>query len=531
MHCRAFPTIVLLLLTPFPLATQSLQHRLHVRKGPSLAIQVNRLLAQPDISGAHWGISVTTLDGKQVFALNDGQLFEPASNAKMFTTAAAAALLPLTLTYTTNVVAEGAIDNAGTLHGDIAILGVGDPNISGRVLPYSEKTERTTAPLAALEAMADQVVKSGVKQIDGDVIGDDTWFPAERYGTGWSWDDLVWLYGAPISALTVNDNAVFLNADPGAQAGDAVTPQWDPELPSSVTPYYTLENSLTTAARGTEAEYGIDRAPGSHDVRVYGAIAIGGAGLHEGLALEDPADFTARAFLAMLRQRGITVTGTAKPRHRESVDTESLRKEQEGPMPLTPSTLQTVTTAPAGKRVLASHISPPLIEDMTVTMKVSQNLHAEITLRTLGKLLARDGSLGQGTRVVRQFLISIGVRPQDFFFFDGSGLSNQDLITPRAATTLLAYASRQPWGASWRSTMPVAGVDGTLSSRFTHSPVKGRLDAKTGTLGEVRGLSGYLTTTSGRTLAISILVNDHQPDSKAESKAMDQLVEMIWKAE
>jgi len=120
---------------------------------------------------------------------------------------------------------------------------------------------------------------------------------------------------------------------------------------------------------------------------------------------------------------------------------------------------------------------------------------------------------------------------QDFFFFDGSGLSNQDLITPRAATTLLAYASRQPWGASWRSTMPVAGVDGTLSSRFTHSPVKGRLDAKTGTLGEVRGLSGYLTTTSGRTLAISILVNDHQPDSKAESKAMDQLVEMIWKAE
>jgi serine-type D-Ala-D-Ala carboxypeptidase/endopeptidase (penicillin-binding protein 4) len=200
-------------------------------------------------------------------------------------------------------------------------------------------------------------------------------------------------------------------------------------------------------------------------------------------------------------------------------------------LPLTPSTLQTVTTAPAGKRVLASHVSPPLIEDMTVTLKVSQNLHAEITLRTLGKLLARDGSLGQGTRVVRQYLTSIGVRPQDFFFFDGSGLSNADLITPRAATTLLAYASRQPWGASWRSALPVAGVDGTLSNRFTNSPVKGKLDAKTGTLGEVRALSGYMTTASGRTLAVSILVNDHQPDSKAEGKAMDQLVEMIWQAE
>ncbi|HEX4583179.1 MAG TPA: D-alanyl-D-alanine carboxypeptidase/D-alanyl-D-alanine-endopeptidase, partial [Acidobacteriaceae bacterium] len=468
----------------FPLAAQPAHHRSPARqgKGPPLAIQVNRLLAEPDIAGSHWGVSVTTLEGKQVFALNDGQLFEPASNAKMFTTATAAALLPLSLTYTTNVVAEGAIDSAGVLHGDIAILGVGDPNISGRALPYQSqregaKTERANPPLAILEAMADQVAASGVKQIDGDVVGDDTWFPAERYGTGWSWDDLLWLYGAPISALTVNDNAVFLNADPGAEVGDAVTPEWDPALPATVEPYYTLENSLTTAVRGTDAEYGVDRAPGSHKVRVYGAIAVGGAGLHEGLALEDPADFAARAFLGMLRQRGIAVTGTAKPRHRESVDTGSLRKEQEEPLPLTPVTLPTVTTAPAGKRVLASHVSPPLIEDLTVTNKLSQNLHAEITLRTLGKLLARDGSLEQGTRVVRQFLISIGVRPQDYFFFDGSGLSNQDLITPRAATTLLTYASRQPWGESWRSTLPVAGVDGTLSNRFVNSPVRGKLDA------------------------------------------------------
>ena len=533
MHFRALPAIALLLFAPLSLAAHAPRHH----KAPPLAVQVNRLLANPEIANSHWGISVTTLDGKQVFALNDGQLFEPASNAKMFTTATAAALLPLSLTYTTNVVAEGAIDSAGTLHGNIAILGVGDPNISGRALPYTAPTEQTAKtefpkdeypnpPLAALESMADQVAASGVKQVDGDVVGDDTWFPEEPYGSGWSWDDLVWLYGAPISALTVNDNAVFLSANPGAQPGDKVTPQFDPPVD-----YYTLINSLTTAPQGTQAEYGIDRAPGSLNVRVYGAIAIGTNGLHEGLALEDPADFAARAFLGMLRQRGIAVTGGAKARHRDSVDTESFRKEQEEPLTLTPSTLQTVTTAPAGKRVLASHVSPPLIQDMTVTLKVSQNLHAELTLRTLGKLLARDGSLGQGTRVVRQFLISIGIRPQDFFFFDGSGLSNQDLITPRAATTLLTYTARQPWGPSWRAALPIAGVDGTLWHRFANSPVKGKLDAKTGTLGEVRALSGYLTTASGRTLAISILVNDHQPGSKAEGKAMDQLVETIWNAE
>lgn len=522
MH-RFFPTALLALLVSVPVLPAQHARRVVV---PSLAANINRLLADPELARSHWGISVTTLEGRQIFALNDGELFEPASNAKLFTTATAAALLPLQLTYTTNVVAEGEVDSAGALQGSIAILGVGDPNMSGRAFPYSMKTERPNPPLAALEAMADQVAASGVRTINGDVIGDDTWFTAERYGPGWSWDDLAWLYGAPVSALTVNDNAVFLNADPGAQPGDMVTPQWDPSVD-----YYQLQNGLSTTAKGAENAVGIDRAPGSKEVRVFGTVAIGGPGLHAGLALEDPAEFAARAFLGMLRQRGIAVTGTAHARHRASIDTMDLRKEQEEPLTLTPVTLPNVVTAPAGKRVLASHTSPTLLEDLTVVNKTSQNLHAEIALRTLGKLVARDGSVGQGTRVVRQFLMNAGIDPRDFFFFDGSGLSNQDLITPRAATTLLAYASHQPWGAAWRSTLPVAGVDGSLNSRFTNSPVKGKLDAKTGTLGEVRALSGYLTAASGRTVAISILVNDHQPDSKAEGKAMDQLVEMIWRAE
>jgi D-alanyl-D-alanine carboxypeptidase/D-alanyl-D-alanine-endopeptidase (penicillin-binding protein 4) len=151
----------------------------HTPASQPLSLVVNRLLADPAVARAHWGISVVALDGRQVFSLNDGQLFQPASNAKLFTTAAAFALLPATLTYTTNVVAEGPVDAAGTLHGSLAIMGAGDPNISGRALPYQAATEHPNpplaAPLAVLENLADQVVRNGVHSIQGDVLGDDTW--------------------------------------------------------------------------------------------------------------------------------------------------------------------------------------------------------------------------------------------------------------------------------------------------------------------------------------------------------------------
>ncbi len=177
--------------------------------------------------------------------------------------------------------------------------------------------------------------------------------------------------------------------------------------------------------------------------------------------------------------------------------------------------------------MLATHISVPVAQDITVTNKVSQNLHAELILRMLGKVFAKDGSLAQGTRVVRQFLVDAGVSDADFFFYDGSGMSMDDRITPRAYTRLLSYASRQAWGEAWRSTFPVAGVDGSLYGRFRNSPLKGKLWAKTGTLNETNALSGYLQTASGKTLAFSILVNGHRPGSQVEVPAMEKICEAI----
>src|ERR1700735_3060709 len=242
---------------------------------------VGRILADPAVSQAHWGISVVAASGSPIYKVNDNQYFNPASNAKLLTTAAAYALLPNGLTFITQVSSSAPVGSKGEIEGDITIFGVGDPNMSARSMPFGLKTERTGPPLAALEDMADQIVRHGVHSVTGDIVGDDTWFVSEPYGSGWSWDDLQWGYGAPASALTVNDNEVYLNAMPAAQVGEPAVATWIPS-----TAYYTLENSLTTAPPGDPGKPGIDRSPGGMTVRIFGRTPLGKDGLHADLAIE-----------------------------------------------------------------------------------------------------------------------------------------------------------------------------------------------------------------------------------------------------
>jgi len=501
-----------LLVTSQGLAAPIRHH--HKAAKPNLAAEISGILHELAVERAHWGISVVTLQGTPVYAYNDGQMFEPASNAKLTTTAAVLSLLPPGTTWTTAAVTAAYMDGAGELHGNITLLGAGDPTMSGRSYPYEGKTERPNPPLMALAGMADQIAARGVKVVDGDIIGDDSWFPWEPYGGGWAWDDLEWDYGAPVSALTVNDNVVFLNVGADGQ------PEWNPD-----TPYYKLENSLTVLPGRKTAVAGIDRAPGSKIVRLYGTVNENG--LHVALAIQDPAEYAATALRQMLLARGITVKGEAKAEHRLSTDTEDFRAEVDEPLVLQPLAIKTIEPPVNGLHVLATHVSPPFEQDIKVTLKVSQNLHAELYLRALGRLEGGDGSIEQGARVVRQFLISAGVDPNDFSFYDGSGLSPQDLITPRAFTRLLVYAAQQSWGAEFRASLPVGGVDGTLDGRFLRAPMKGRVLAKTGMISGVNTLSGYLTAASGKTLVFSVLCNDHQPGGEAARNALDRIVTAI----
>jgi serine-type D-Ala-D-Ala carboxypeptidase/endopeptidase (penicillin-binding protein 4) len=503
--------------------------------------QIAALVAQPAVSRDHWGIQVTTLDGKPIYSLDEAQLFQPASNAKLFTTAAVIALLPASHTFTTRLRGSGRFLEDGTLQGNVYLEGVGDANLSGRNLPYVSPSLRpkpeppANNPLRYLEDMADQVKANGLTRIEGDVIGDDALFKWEPYPQDWSIDDAVWEYGAPVSALTVADNTLNLTVSPrraGTSIMDALA------TIDQAVPYYTVEMHATSTEVKKPTLIRIDRSPGSRVVRVYGYIAEGAKPDVEDIAIEDPAEYAAMALTQFLTNRGIAVTGTARAFHATVKPTLNFIVEANEPIaelaavPESNQWPEKLHLACVGcDKTLATHVSSPLSEDVVVTNKVSQNLHAELMLHQLGLAITGNGSTAQGVRVVRQFLVNAGIDKDDFIFFDGSGLSGHDLVTPRATAKLLQFAATQPWFADWKASLPVGGEDGTLETRFAKSPLKDHLFAKTGTLGEARALSGYLDCASGRTVIFSIMVGNHLPGNNTDRDAMDKIVAAIAAAE
>jgi serine-type D-Ala-D-Ala carboxypeptidase/endopeptidase (penicillin-binding protein 4) len=485
-----------------------------------VAKRIDAILSAPDLERGFWGIEVVALDnGKVLYSQNADKLFTPASNTKLFATAAALALIGPDYSSRTTVETSGTLDKYGRLTGDLVLVGRGDPNLSGRELPYNLRTARNDHPILVLEQLADTLVQKGVKFVDGDVIADDSYFAFERYGEGWSQDDLVLADGAPVSALTINDNVVFANILPADRAGErafvSITPFAD---------YYRIDNRIITTPAGTGRKIFIAREPGTTLLTLWGNVPLDDAGANEALAIEDPAEFAAALFHQLLEKRGIVVYGKQRTRHTELASLSTLTVTASAPARGGDESPRALPNQPL---VLASYQSKPLIEDVRVINKVSQNLHAEILLRLLGREKGTAGTVEGGLEVLHGFLNQAGVPREQYAFYDGSGLSRQNLVTPLAVTQLLRYAAGQSWGASFRETLPVAGIDGSLAERFSNLDPRAHVYAKTGSLGGVKALSGYATTVRGQQVAFSILTNNFNLPSKRVTDAIDSVVEAI----
>jgi serine-type D-Ala-D-Ala carboxypeptidase/endopeptidase (penicillin-binding protein 4) len=488
-----------------------------------------RAEAQLAVHGAdhgYWGLLVADADtGAVLYEKDADHYFAPASNAKLFTTALALSTLGPEFRIRTTIETTGTLSPEGRLAGDIVLVGRGDANLSNRKFPYDKEVERDGPPEKVLADLADQIVAHGVRQISGDVIADDTYFSYQRFPTGWTVDDLLWNSGAPVSAIAVNDNTFALDLRPAAREGDPASFDAEPWAG-----FYTIDNQIVTGARDSAVRLRVSREPGSRTIRLSGSIPVGAEPRMLTIAIEEPAEYAAALLTQLLEARGVKIFGQPRAVHAEP-PAEALPVRDPGvfprdadphsappPDPLSTPAVPVTPAATAPTTILAEHTSLPLSEDVLLTNKISQNLHAELFLRVVAREKIGATTIEDALAFAESWRDAAGVPAGGALLTDGSGLSREDLVTPRAVVALLAYASRQSWGQLFRSTLPIAGEDGTLIDRMKATPAAGRIQAKTGTFEHVNALSGYATSADGAHLVFSFLSDDHaMPAHEAEA--------------
>ncbi len=456
----------------------------------ALRAEIAARFDDPRFAHAFWGAYIESLDTGEIwYERNADRLFLPASNEKIPTTAATLMTLGPDFTFETALCRRGEI-REGALEGDLIVFGDGDPTLYERFFADSREVFRRWA--AALR-------EQGVERVTGDIIGDDNAFDDQRLGAGWSYDYLDTWYAAEFGALQLNENYIDVKIIPPADASGAVT--LEPNLPSA---YYTLVNQIRVAAEGSSSVR-VSRDFGSNEIVFSGRVKAGDKPWTVSPTITNPTLFYVTVLRETLEAEGIRVEGRA-------VDCDDLpgwsARREDFPR-------------------VATHHSPPLAEILTGLMKRSQNLYAETMPRLLGYKETGLGSFANGRKVVEARLAELGVAPGTYEYSDGSGLGRYNYVSPRQLATILRGMDRHAYGEVWRNTFPIAGVDGTLRSRMKGTPAEGNVRAKTGTIANVRGLSGYVTTADGERLLFSFLVNASLRSNRENEEITDGVCALL----
>ena len=480
-----------------------------------LQARISAILAKPELAPATIGVKVISLDsGRVLFEENALKLLRPASNMKIYTVATALDRLTPEYRFTTSVFANARPDSAGVIRGDLRIYGRGDPSIAARF--------NNGDYFKAIDELATRIVAAGVKRVEGDLVGDESYFTGPKYGSGWEWEDLTWYYGAEITPLAINDNALDLFVKPGPAVGQpAVITTGPPD------PLLSIVNRVTTSAKGVRREISIHRGLGENSITITGSIPIDNPGYTAGIGISHASLLFVYLLRSSLAQKGVVITGKSRTTGELAAPS----------VVISPPTQAHSSASSVAQQELATLQSPPFSLIAAQTMKPSQNLYTELILRTLGKLtpppptttpsIFNPTSESLGIEAVKAFLKSAGIRPESLILDDGSGLSRNDMITADATVQLLAFMSKHRYATVFYDSMPIAGVDGTLRNRMKGTPAENNLRAKTGSLSSAASLAGYVKTAGGEKLAFAIMVNNYPREVEPRATCIDPIAVLL----
>jgi D-alanyl-D-alanine carboxypeptidase/D-alanyl-D-alanine-endopeptidase (penicillin-binding protein 4) len=443
---------------------------------PALTAAIDAILADERFEGSMVGVSVRDAEtGESLYEHENDQRMNPASNMKLFTSAAAMDALGPDYRFTTDLLATAPV-LGGAVRSDLYLRGGGDP-----VMLADDYRD-----------LASQLRQAGVREIKGDLVADDSFFDDVPLGVAWSWDDEPFYYSAVTSALTVapdtdyDSGTAIVETSPGAVGSKPavdVTPRTDA---------VTIVNRATTGAAGSSNTLSVEREHASDRVVVSGSIPAGASTNREWVTVPDPTAYAADVLEKALKAEGIKLGGDV----------------EEG-------------TTPDGASVLATHESMTLSELLVPFMKLSNNMHAEALVKTMGQQASGVGSWPAGLAVVRAYAQEHGVDTDVVRMSDGSGLSRFDLLTSDAFADLLVSVRDEPWFQAWYDALPIAGnpdrfVGGTLRSRMRDTAAANNLHGKTGSLTSVTALSGYVTNADGRELVFSMISNNYLSSPRSQ---------------